>query len=212
MKAALVLCLTASAAHADPLADVVRAQLLPSLPAGTDVAAVHLPAAFAKLDVDPAAVTVELPRALAVGRPSIKLAIRGKRPVFVPIAIAPLVEVAVTRRALAAGAQIATDDVAIELRAVEGAVPVSVIGATVRHPIDAGAIVTASAVALPPPVPRGTQVTVELRRGGVRVRGAGTLELAARPGEPATVRLAHTRAIVRGTFIAPATVRVGGLP
>jgi len=65
---------------------------------------------------------------------------------------------------------------------------------------------------LPPPLPRGTQIAIDVRRGAVRIRGTGTLELAARPGELATARIAATHVVVRGTLVAPATLVVGDLP
>src|SRR5262249_19479328 len=121
-------------------------------------------------------------------------------------------DVAIARRALAPGAVIAAGDFAIEQRAVDGTPPApvnSVVGATVTRSLAAGAPIGKGDLALPPPLSRGSQVTVEIRRGSVRVRGAATLELAARPGESATARLAQTRTLVRGTLVAPATVVVG---
>jgi flagella basal body P-ring formation protein FlgA len=184
------------------------------LPPDTDVAKVHLPANLAKLDVEPSAVVVELPRELRVGRRSVKVTVRGQRAVFVPVSVAQLVDVAFAEHALAVGDVITAADVRIETLAVVGtAAPgISVVGSKVARPIAAGAPVGAGDITLPPPLPRGTQVTVELRRGRVKIRGTGTLELVARPGESATVRLAQNKTIVRGTLIAPATVVVGELP
>ena len=55
------------------------------------------------------------------------------------------------------------------------------------------------------------QVSVEMRRGRLVVRGTGTLEAAARTGESTSVRLAQTRVVVRGTLRA-STVLVGETP
>ena len=60
-----------------------------------------------------------------------------------------------------------------------------------------------------PRLRQGSEVTVDVRRGGVHVHGTGTLELAARPGEQATVRLSGSKTTVRGLLVAPATVEVG---
>lgn len=76
------------------------------------------------------------------------------------------------------------------------------------QPIAAGAPITSRLVALPPPLPRGTQVSVDVRRGAVHIRGSATLETAARPGETASARLAATKLLVRGTLVAPATLVV----
>lgn len=214
MRAIIVAALlVASTASAAPVEDSIRAQLLPALPPDTDVAKVYLPGSLAKLDVDPSDVTVELPRELRVGRRSVKVIVRGQRAVFVPVSVAQLVDVAIAEHALAVGDTITSADVRIETRAVEGTTPgTAVVGSKVAKAIAAGKAVAAGDITLPPPLPRGTQVTVELRRGHVKIRGTGTLELVARPGESATVRLAQNKTIVRGTLVAPATVVVGELP
>ena len=218
---AIAVLLAASAAslsivHADPVADVVTAQIQPSLPPGTDVAKVYLPASLAKLDVDPVDVIVELPRALHVGRKSVKVTVRGQKTVFVPVAIAQMMEVAVAARALAVGDTVGADDVRIETKAVESgagqmAQGGAVVGSRIVKPVASGKPIATRDIALPPPLARGTQVTVELRRGQVRVKGQGTLELVARPGEQATVRLAQNGVTLRGTLVAPSTVVVGGI-
>ncbi len=204
--------------HATPIEDVIRAQLAPALPPDTDIVKVHLPAKLARLDVTASEVaseiTIELPRELRVGRRSIKLAVRGAHAVYVPVTIGALVDVAIAKRALPVGTVITADDVRIETRAIDGATPLgaAVLGARVTRPIAADGVFEPSSVALPPPLPRGTQVTVEIRRGSVRIRGTGTLELVARVGEDATVRLAQTKTTLRGTLVAPGTVVVKGIP
>ncbi len=213
--AALIVVLAASAATAAPVEDAMREQMLPSLPANTDIAKVYLPANLAKLDVDSSDVVVELPRQLAVGRKSVKVTVRGQRSVFVPVLIGELADVAIAERSLAVGQMITADDVRIETRAVDGksyAKGGVVIGSKVAKAVKAGAFVGDKDITLPPPLPRGTQVAIVMQRGAVRVRGEGTLELVARPGETATVRLAHNKTIVRGTLVAPATVVLGNAP
>ncbi len=196
--------------------DAMREQMLTALPPNTDIAKVYLPATLAKLDVDSSDVIVELPRQLGVGRKSVKVTVRGQRSVFVPVLIGELADVAIAEHPLAIGSVIGPDDVRIETRAVEhgkahakGGV---VVGSKVAKAIKAGAFVGDNDITLPPPLPRGTQVSIVMRRGAVRVRGEGTLELVARPGETATVRLAHNKSIVRGTLVAPATVVLGNAP
>jgi flagella basal body P-ring formation protein FlgA len=205
----------ANRVYADPIETIVRAKLAPGLPAGLGVARVYLPAGLAALDTDPARVAIELPRELRAGRASIKLTVRGHRTVWVPVAIAALGDVAVAQRELAPGDVIAGGDIAIERRAqadVAPAQPATLIGAQVTTAINAGAAICARDVALPPPLSRGTQIAIDVRRGAVHIRGTGTLELAARPGEPATARLTATRLVVHGTLVAPATLIVGDLP
>ena len=206
------LAVLAARASAEPLDAVVRAKLAPMMPAGLDVARIYLPAQLARLDLDPAKVSVELARELRAGRPSIKLTIRGRAATRVPIALAALVDGAVAQRDLATGDVIADGDFAIERRAVADliAAPAATLrGASVGRTIAAGAPIATRDVALPPPLARGTQVEIEVRRGAVHVRGTGILELAARPGEPATARLIATKLVVHGTLVAPATLIVG---
>jgi flagella basal body P-ring formation protein FlgA len=206
------LAVLATRASAEPLDAIVRAKLAPVMPAGLDVARIYLPAALARLDLDPAKVSIELPRELRAGRPSLKLTIRGRAATWVPIAIAALVEVAVAQRDLATGDVLDDADFAIERRAVADviAAPVATLrGASVGRAIAAGAPIATRDVALPPPLARGSQVEIDVRRGAVHVRGVGVLELAARPGEPASARLIATKLVVHGTLVAPATLIVG---
>ena len=207
MKSLLVLVALAGAAHADSLEAIVRAQVEPALPAPLGVTKVFAP----RGDYDPATVTVELPRELRAGRPSVKV-VAGKRTLWVPVAIAAMAEVAITNRPIAKGEPISAANVSIERRAGASKMPANVIGSVATHDLAAGAELAARDLALPPPLPRGTQVTVEIRRGAVHVRGIATLELAARPGDPATARLQQTKTLVHGTLVAPATVVVGDMP
>jgi len=205
----------ANRVSAEPIEAIVRARLAPIMPAGLDVARIYLPAQLAKLDVDPRKVVVELPRELRAGRPSVKLSVRGHAATWVPVAIAPTIDVAIAQRDLAAGDVIGEADVATARRAVAeftAAPAATVVGASVTSPIAAGAAIAARDVALPPPLTRGTQVDVEVHRGAVTIRGVGVLEAAARPGEPASARLAATRIVVHGTLVAPATLVVGVIP
>ena len=83
LLAVVVSAAAGGGASADPLDQIIRDRLAPALPAGLDVAKVHLSSALAKLDVDPDRVAVELVRELRAGRSSIKLAVRGKPAQFV---------------------------------------------------------------------------------------------------------------------------------
>jgi flagella basal body P-ring formation protein FlgA len=194
------------------LETTIRDRLTPALPPELDVAKVYLPPNLATLSVEPSKVVIELPAVLRAGRPSIKLTVRGKPPVWVPVAIAATSEVAVAQRDLAPGDVITDGDIAIEQRAVTDfvpAVPATLVGASVTADIAAGAPIGRRMVALPPPLPRGSQVSVEIRRGAVIIHGAATLETPARPGETASARLAATKLLVHGTLVAPATLIVG---
>ena len=78
--------------------------------------------------------------------------------------------------------------------------------------LDAGTAIGAHDLALQPPLPRGSHVDVEIVRGAIHIKGSGVLELAARTGEPATVRLAFNQTVVRGTMVSPGVVLVGDAP
>ncbi|HEY4175569.1 MAG TPA: flagellar basal body P-ring formation chaperone FlgA [Kofleriaceae bacterium] len=206
--------LLSSAVQAAPVEDAIHDQVSPALPAGTDIAKIYMPASLTKLDVDPANVIVEIPRVLGVGRKSVKVTVAGRSAVFVPVAIAKVADVAIADHALTVGQTVTDADVHIETIAIEGIAPAAggaVIGSRIVKPVAAGKAVGAQDIALPPPLPRGTQVQVEIRRGQVLVKGQGTLELVARPGEQATVRLAQNNITLRGTLVAPGTVVVGGI-
>jgi len=211
----LALGLLATTANADPIETIVRERVTPAMPVGLGVAKVHLPRSLDKLDADPARVIVELPRDLRAGRASVKVTLRGRSTVYVPVSITRVTDVAIVQHAVAAGSLITAADITIEQRAVDAITPAavgSVVGATATRQLATGMLVAARDVSLPPPLSKGTQITIDIRRGAVRVRGTGTLELAARPGDPATARLAHTKTIVRGTLHAPSTLVVGELP
>jgi flagella basal body P-ring formation protein FlgA len=210
-----LLAALATRVSAEPIEATIRARLAPGLPEGLGVARVYLPAELAGLDVDPARVAIELPRQLRAGRASIKLTVRGHHTAWVPVAVAALTDVAIAQRELAPGDVIGDADFAIERRATAdaaAAAPRALAGAQVTTAIAAGAPIGARSVALAPPLARGTQIEIDVRRGAVHVRGTGTLELAARPGEPATARLTATRIVVHGTLVAPATLIVGDWP
>lgn len=209
--------LASAPAAAESLDDVLRAELAPALGADLGISEIHLSPAQAQLDVRRDAVDVEVPREVRAGRQSIKLTLRGKhaRVEWVPVSFGKLAFVAVVQRPLAAGAVVTAADVTTERRAPGTAIPVpveAVVGAVVNHDLTAGAIVANHDVSLPPPLARGTQVTVDVRRGSVHIHGTGVLELAARPGQPATALIEATHAVIHGVLVAPNTLVVGEAP
>src|SRR5262245_30951758 len=165
MKSLLVLVALASAAHADTLDAIVRAQLEPALPAPLGVAKVFAPAG----EYDPANVTVEPPRELRAGRPSVKVVIDcdapsrslaspspcrvtrslasgasgGKRTIYVAATLAAMAEVATVSRAVAKGQAITAGDVTIERRAGATQMPANVVGSVATHDLAAGAVIAA---------------------------------------------------------------------
>lgn len=215
MKTLLFLCALAATASADPIDAIVRARLAPVVPAGFGIVGVHVPAVLASLDVPPSSVTVEVPGELKLGRPSIKVTVKGKRTIYVPVTVGKMTVVAIVNHAVTEGDVLTAADVTIEERATDVKAPApaaSIIGATMTHPLADGATVERDDVVLAPPLARGTQVAIVMQRGSVRVRGTATLEAAARPGQEAVVRVGQTRTLVRGLLVAPSTVIVGAAP
>jgi flagella basal body P-ring formation protein FlgA len=198
------LCMIA-VASAEPVDDAIRSKLEAMLPENLGVAHVFVPASLA--NVDASKLVVE-PRELRAGRTSIKILIRGKAS-WVPVSLAPLADVAVTTRPIAAGDMLAAQDFAVQHRAVDEApAPIAVlVGSTATHELVAGAPIASHDVALPPPLPRGTTVAVDVRRGGVRVKGQGVLELSTRPGQPASVRLTFNKTVLHGVLVAACSPR-----
>jgi len=212
MKALIVIALLSATAAADPVADAIAEKLQPMLPDNVGVAQVFVPAAFA--GASPANVIVEPPSSqLRPGRPSVKVTIKHKT-LYVPVALAAMTDVAIVTHAVASGTVLTAGDISIEHRALAGApAPAAqVIGATVTKDLDAGTPLGAHDLVLPAPTPRGTHVSVDIAHGSLHIKGQGTLELAARIGEPATVRLSYNQTVVKGTLIAPGAVVVGDQP
>ncbi len=201
----LVLCATA---HAD-VADAITEQLAPLLPSNVGIAQVFVPPALAH--AKPEGLVIEPPSTvLHPGRPSIKATYKNKT-YYIPVALAAMTDVAVVTHAVAAGSVLTGDDFSIEHRAMQGAPAASaqMIGATMLKDLDAGAPIGAHDVTLAAPTPRGSHVSVDIARGSVHIKGSGVLELAARVGDPATVRLSYNQTVVKGTMIAPGVVVVG---
>jgi flagella basal body P-ring formation protein FlgA len=198
-------------AAAEPLAAVARTRIEATLPANLAVGELHFTARLAALDVEPSMVAIEWPRPPRAGTSNVRVRWAGTQTRFVPVTIAAKATVAVAVRDLAPGEPITAADIRLEDRPLAaGFAPAPhAIGLTTTTAISAGSIVAASAVIRPAPIARGTAVTIEVRRPGLRVTGHGTLERAARPGELALVRVAADRPPITGTLTAGNRVLVG---
>jgi flagella basal body P-ring formation protein FlgA len=206
MKALVFILALCGVAHAD-VVDAITAQL--DLPANLGVAHVVVPAALAH--AKPEDIVVEPPGVvLHPGRPSVKVTWK-KNTYYVQVSLSAMVDVAITTHAVAAGTVLASEDVSIEHRAIEGAgaPPAQIVGATMNKDLDAGTAIGAHDVTLPAPSPRGTRVSVDITHGTVHIRGSGVLEAATRVGESASVRLAYNQTVLKGTLTAPGVVTVG---
>lgn len=222
MRAVVVIGLIvalAAPARAEQLGPLVAVLAAEDLPPGLGVVEVHLPRELATVDAAPGDVTLAWPSPPRAGRPSARLTVRSARGTsraWVPITLAPLATVTVAARALAPGEILTAADLRRETRAVSAGRTTpdrdALIGATVTTAVAADAPVPAAAVAMPPPVARGTEVRVIVRAGAVTATARGTLDRAARPGQPVSVHLA-SRGVVRGVLTDAGTVTVtGGSP
>ena len=129
------------------------------------------------------------------------------------VRMCPERRILVARRAVARGARVTAGDLALEprgdcdQRGLE-IPPHTLVGAPVRRDLAAGAVVSLLDLEIPPPVSRGTAVTVIAGGGGVRVAAPGILETAARPGERAAARLDDRRLVVHGRLLDGSTFLV----
>jgi flagella basal body P-ring formation protein FlgA len=205
----VIICLAfSSAASADPVADAITTQLEAALSKDLGVAQVFVPKALEGVAVE--TIHVEPPREARAGRPSVKV-IAKHRTYWVPVTITRLFDVVTLVHAVAANTVLTDDDVEVQHRAFAGipAPLAQVVGATVLEDLDAGTPLGAHDLVLQPPMPRGAHVAVEIVRGSIHIKGSGTLELAARTGEPCNVRLAFNQTVVHGTMVSPGIVVVG---
>jgi flagella basal body P-ring formation protein FlgA len=208
----IIICFAVSAsASASPVGDAITTQLEATLPKDLGVAQVFVPKALEDVAVE--SIHVEPPRDARAGRPSIKV-IAKHRTYWVPVTISKLFDVVTLVHAVAANTVLTDDDVEVEHRAFAGipAPLAQVVGATVLEDLDAGTPLGAHDLVLQPPMPRGSHVSVEIVRGSLHIKGSGTLELAARVGEPCNVRLAFNQTVVHGTLASPGVVVVGDSP
>ena len=101
--------------------------------------------------------------------------------VYVPVNIETQTSVLILRHAAARGARLTADDVEVQTRTVIGAgddyltEAGELEGRTLKHPLGAGAAVTADAMAADSLVKRGQQVTLLAAAGGMEVRARGVV-------------------------------------
>lgn len=134
-----------------------------------------------------------------------------QRRAFVRVVLVAVHEVLVAQRELAEGDVISEGDIALEPRIGDAGIalaPVSLIGSTVLKKVEFGQLIDGTNLELPPPVARGSAVTVVVHVGAARIESHGTLEATARPGEQVRVRVRATRKVVQGVLISPKTVEM----
>ncbi|RMH40719.1 MAG: flagella basal body P-ring formation protein FlgA [Deltaproteobacteria bacterium] len=217
MALAAAAALAAGTARAGDIEADVRARVDAALPADLAVDTIELSPALRAVDAQrvglswrgaPRAgiVTVQVIAHSAGGE-----TVRG----WARLALVPVRRVLVAARALEEGRAIGAGDLTMDARAVARGqgwqmAPAALLGRRVLRDVPAGAVIGPEDVEEPAPVARGTDVTVVVARGAVRVEAAGVLERSARPGERTAVRLLATRRVVSGILIDSTTVVMGG--
>lgn len=166
----------------------------------------------AKTSVAPA-LTVLWKTPPRAGTMTVELSLREgteNRRAWAHIKLAARRPILIATHALEAGIALAPDDVTTELRpcdpaAARGACleldPRALTGARVLRAVREGDALSEDAIALPSPLARGTEVTLVVAHGGLRVSTAGVLERSARPGEETTFRVKGSNRAIRGTLI-----------
>lgn len=183
----------------------VEAAIRATLPAELSLVQASVPARFER-DGARGAVVVEWRTPPRAGASRVAVS-RGASKAWVSVVLAAAELRPVAARALEAGDVIGEDDVVLT-RSIGGRSPLGrdvVVGATARTALSAGAALDESTVALAPPLPRGTAVTVIAEVGALRVSRAGRLEAPARVGELARVRLADVPRLARARLSSPTT-------
>lgn len=134
--------------------------------------------------------------------------------IYVPVRVMDRRGVVVLKRALTPGMTVAADDIAVEPREVGSLAygyietPEAVIGKTLRKPAMVGAVLPPDAVAPPPSVHRGQDVTLLSRAGGFEVRAAGVALGDAANGGRVRVENQDSHRVVEGQVIDAGTVEV----
>jgi flagella basal body P-ring formation protein FlgA len=112
--------------------------------------------------------------------------------------------VPVARRRLPRGARVSADDFVVEARPVSGPErrADAWVGLVLIEDIPAGMALERRHVALPPPRPRGAEVTVVRRAPGLELALSGVLERPAELGGPAQVRVRDLGRVITGVLVA----------
>lgn len=201
------LATSSAASLATTALDPASAAIAATLPAHLALVEARIPARIAEqAAAKDAQVVVEWRTPPRAGSSRVSITTRSAR-AWVPVVLAAQLERPTAARALPAGHVIAEDDLVMELApgSRDPLAPALVVGATVRTALDAGDELTAEVLALAPPLPRGTTITVVAQLGALRVSRTGRLEVPARVGELARIRLDDTARLARARLDSPTT-------
>ncbi len=135
--------------------------------------------------------------------------------VYVPVTVVRHVPVLTLRRAVARGAHVAPDDVAVQMRDVTGfstaflGSPAELDGRSAERTLAAGTALTVEMFTADPVVHRGQEVTLLVQADGIEVRAAGLALDDAGAGARVRVENVSSEKIVEGVAESPGIVAVG---
>jgi flagella basal body P-ring formation protein FlgA len=116
----------------------------------------------------------------------------------------------IAKHDLAEGTVISIANAEPKMVLAEKEVPQLQLGNPLLRARQSGETIGAEDVLLPPPLPRGTQLTIIAKIGAVEVSTSGTLERPARPGEIAVARISTVHRLIRGRLADRETLMVEG--
>lgn len=186
----------------DPIEAATRVAIEASLPATLRLGALSIPPTFARA-ATPDAVRVEWPSSPRAGSARVALT-SGALRTYATLTLEAVRPVPVARRRLPRGARVSAEDFVVEARPVSGPErrADAWVGLVLIEDIPAGMALERRHVALPPPRPRGAEVTVVRRAPGLELSLSGTLERPAELGGPAQVRVRELGRVVTGVLAA----------
>lgn len=188
-----------------------------TLPEGLGIAELSLPGT-ARLPAD-ATVALSWPYAPAPGLSSVQVVLSRKgREIgrtWARLRLATLRRVVVAARPLEVGQPVVAGDLEVAERPVarpDGleVSPEVLLGRQVAQPVAAGAVVHATDVVMPAPLPRGTEVQVVFEHPAFRITAPGSLERATRVGEDTVARIAGGSSVVKGRLTSARRLTVQG--
>ncbi|MGE0484855.1 MAG: flagellar basal body P-ring formation chaperone FlgA [Gammaproteobacteria bacterium] len=153
----------------------------------------------------------------ANGPVSVEVRCSGDKPwsLYVPVTLTRYAEVVVTTRPVARGQVVATDDLALARRRLDGTradflgTPAEAAGQVARRNLAAGEIVGANQLERPRLVRRGDRVTLSSGHGGISVNVRGEALADGGAGERIRVRNLSSARVVEGIVNADGVVVVG---
>lgn len=134
--------------------------------------------------------------------------------VYVPVTLESEIPVLVLQRAVARGARVTEQDVAVETRRVSGSANAYLTkiadlqAQTAKRPLPVGTVLSADAFVADMVVKRGEQVTLLAAAGGFEVRAPGRALADGREGAYLKAQNLSSLAVVEGVVVGPGVIRV----